>query len=150
MFAFKLVNAFRGMSPLHNDGEACVCRTPTQHYKRVVTLIYWTKWIKAYLKLRTLWTGTLLNKIERRKHSSKLLASNPGSPFRILSRSFGEKSEEEPGRISHVIRWHRDVNLPGVKVTTSLEKPSELGNKDRVCLRGIRIRRFGQHRRPYD
>ena len=120
MFA---LNAFRGMSPLHNNGEACVCRTPTQHYKRVVTLIYWTKWIKAYLKLRTLWTGTLLNKIERRKHSSKLLASNPGSPFRILSRSFGEKSEEEPGRISHVIRWHRDVNLPGVKATTSLEKP---------------------------
>ena len=39
------------------------------------------------------------------------LASNPGSPFRILSRSFGEKSEGEPGRISHVIQWHRDVAI---------------------------------------
>ena len=37
----------------------------------------------------------------------KCVASNPGSPFRILSRSFGEKSEGEPGRISHVIWWHR-------------------------------------------
>ena len=36
----------------------------------------------------------------------KCVASNPGSPFRILSRSFGEKSEGEPGSISHVIRWH--------------------------------------------
>ena len=68
------------------------------------------------------------------------VASFPGSLFRILSRSFGEKSEGEPGRISHVIRWHRDVNLPGIKATMSLEKPSGLGNKDRVCLRGIRIR----------
>ena len=31
------------------------------------------------------------------------LASNPGFPVRILSRSFGEKSEGKPGRISHVI-----------------------------------------------
>ena len=31
------------------------------------------------------------------------VASNPGFPFRILSRSFGEKSEGKPGRISHVI-----------------------------------------------
>ena len=35
------------------------------------------------------------------------VASNPGSLFWILSRSFGEKSEGEPGRISHVIWWHR-------------------------------------------
>ena len=36
-----------------------------------------------------------------------MLASNPGSLFQILSRSFGEKSEGEPERISHLIRWHR-------------------------------------------
>ena len=47
-----------------------------------------------------------------------------------------------------MIRWHRDVNLPGAKMTMSLEKPSKSGNKD--CLHGIRIRRFGEHRRPYD
>ena len=35
------------------------------------------------------------------------LASNPGFPFRILSHSFREKSDRKPGRISHVIRWHR-------------------------------------------
>ena len=49
------------------------------------------------------------------------VASNPGFPFRIVSRSFGEKSEGKPGRISHVIRWHRDVDLPDAKATTSLE-----------------------------
>ena len=37
------------------------------------------------------------------------LASNPGFTFRISSRSFGEKSEVKPGRIWHVIQWHRDV-----------------------------------------
>ena len=41
--------------------------------------------------------------------SYRKLASNPGFTFRILSRSFGEKSEVKPGRIWHVIRWHRDV-----------------------------------------
>ena len=45
------------------------------------------------------------------------LVSNPGSPFQILSHSFGEKSE--PGRISHMLRWHRDVHLPEVKGNTS-------------------------------
>ena len=49
------------------------------------------------------------------------LVSNPGFPFRILSRSFGEKSEGKPGRISHVIRWHRDVNLPSGKATRHTE-----------------------------
>ena len=46
----------------------------------------------------------------------------PGFPFRILSRSFGEKSEGKSGRISHVIRWHRDVGSTGCKRDTSLEK----------------------------
>ena len=49
------------------------------------------------------------------------LASNPGFPFRILSRSFEEKSEGKPGRISHVIRWHRDVNLPAAKAIRHTE-----------------------------
>ena len=52
---------------------------------------------------------------------SPLLALNPGFPFRILSRSFGEKSEVKPGRISHVIRWHHDVNLPSAKATRHTE-----------------------------
>ena len=47
------------------------------------------------------------------------LGSNPGSLFRILSHSFGEKSEGEPGRILHMLRWHRDVHLPDVKGNTS-------------------------------
>ena len=38
-----------------------------------------------------------------------VVASNAGFTFRILSRSFGEKSEVKPGRIWHVIQWHRDV-----------------------------------------
>ena len=49
------------------------------------------------------------------------LASNPGFPFRILSRSFGEKSEGKPGRISHVIWWHRDVNLSFANATRHTE-----------------------------
>lgn len=40
----------------------------------------------------------------------RLLALNPGFPFRILSRSCEEKSEGKPGRIFHVMRWHRDVS----------------------------------------
>ena len=49
---------FRGMSPLHDDAKAWVCRTPTQRYKwirrtqRMANLIYWTKWSKGHLKLR--------------------------------------------------------------------------------------------------
>ena len=48
-------------------------------------------------------------KIEQTLVGGVLVASNPGFTFRILSRSFGEKSEVKPGRIWHVIRWHRDV-----------------------------------------
>ena len=44
------------------------------------------------------------------------LASNPGFPFRILCRSFGEKSEGKPGTVSHVIRWHRDVMHLGLRL----------------------------------
>jgi len=35
-----------------------------------------------------------------------MLVSNPEFTLQILSRSFGEKSEVKPGRISHVIQWH--------------------------------------------
>ena len=35
--------------------------------------------------------------------TTKCIALNPPFPFRILFRSFGEKSEGKPGRISHVI-----------------------------------------------
>ena len=50
-----------------------------------------------------------------------MLASNPGFPFRILSHSFGEISEGKPGRISHVIQWHRDVNLSSANATRHTE-----------------------------
>ena len=43
--------------------------------------------------------------IKTRGEDRVKLASSPGFPFRILSRSFGEKSEGKPGRISYVIRW---------------------------------------------
>ena len=49
------------------------------------------------------------------------IALNPGFPFWILSRSFGEKSEVKPGRISHVIQWHRDINLSSAKATCHAE-----------------------------
>ena len=37
------------------------------------------------------------------------LEPRPSVPDFVLS--FGKKSEGEPGRISHVIRWHRDVAI---------------------------------------
>ena len=57
----------------------------------------------------------------RNFQGSVWVASNPGFPFRILSCSFGEKSEVKPGQISHVIRWHRDVNVPFAKATRDVE-----------------------------
>ena len=50
------------------------------------------------------------------------VASKPGFPFPILSCSFGEKSEGKPGWISHMIRWHCDIDLLDAKATMSLEK----------------------------
>ena len=55
------------------------------------------------------------------KEKSVVIALNPGFPFRILSHSFAEKSEVKPERISHVLRWHRDVNLSSAKATRHTE-----------------------------
>ena len=96
--------------------QACHCKN-----KLVVVTTKWLPW------WQTSW------------RDSGYLASNPGFPFRIWSRSFGEKSEGKPGRISHVIRWHRDVNLPSAKATRHTECSSCVFNTE-----GLRCKRQNQ------
>ena len=45
------------------------------------------------------------------------VASNPDFSFQILSCSCVEKLEGKPGRVSYMIRWHFDINLPTAKAT---------------------------------
>ena len=84
--------------------------------------------------------------------NAQTVALNPGFPFRILSRSFGEKSEGKPWRIAHVIRWHRDVGSTGCKRDTSLEK-TRVGRpavRAQVWLvLSTRLYRFRECCRPY-
>ena len=87
-------------------------------FTSIIKCVGWSEYLFKYLLGYSITARLLLSCMQL---SNATLASNPGSPFRILSRSFGEKSVGEPGRISHVIRWHCDINLPDVKVTRRTE-----------------------------
>ena len=71
------------------------------------------------------------------------LASNPSFLFLILSCSFGEKLERKPGRISHVIWWHRDIKFTRCEGNTSHEMFKLLcipkGLRERRCNQGDRV-----------
>ena len=87
-------------------------------FTSIIKCVGWSEYLFKYLLGYSITARLLLSCMQL---SNATLASNPCSPFWILSRSFGEKLEGEPGRISHVIRWHRDINLPDVKVTRRTE-----------------------------
>ena len=82
-------------------------------WPNVDTYIWWWVLFVCWVCLMVLWQ---LGATERTWWVCVSL--EPRLPFRILSCSFGEKSEVKPGRISHVIRWHRDINLPSAKATS--------------------------------
>ena len=147
-------NCLRVVNPNPTENRKSIMSASDQHEIFQPHSFQITEKYQSFItnQVRAIYTD-LIHDNRTKWEDRQTVASNPGSPFRILSRSFEEKSEGEPGRISHVIRWHRDVNLPGTDTTTSLEKRNESGNKDclhPVCLRGIRICRFGENRRPYD